>query len=194
MDRWREASESAGVHFRSHNNIPGRIYDWQDRWYRTPVHWAVLNQRTEALQILLDGGSSAFPTKPKCGVSTRATNVLIETPLEMCLRLYGDSDGMGAVISSLLRSADYWRGEVLSQLIPNDSDLLEFLVRQPSTTGEGEWGRIDDHHDDDNCKMRSVATMYAISTEASRYWTNGWMIILGSTRYSFQSTSSWKWW
>ena len=41
------------------------------------------------------------------GVSSRATNVLVETPLEMRLRLYGDSAGVGAEISSLLRNAEY---------------------------------------------------------------------------------------
>jgi hypothetical protein len=55
MDRWRETTETLGIHFKSHNNIPGRIVDWQDRWFRSPVHWAVLNERTTALQILLDG-------------------------------------------------------------------------------------------------------------------------------------------
>ena len=102
MDQWRETTETAGIHFKPHHNVPGRIFDWQDRWYRTPVHWAVLNQRTAALRILLDGGCSAFPSKPKCSVSSQATTVLIERPLEICLRLYGDSAGVGAEISSLL--------------------------------------------------------------------------------------------
>lgn len=60
MDKWRDASEAFGIHFKSHNNIPGRIYDWNDRWYRTPVHWAVLNQRVAALGVLLDGGVVRF--------------------------------------------------------------------------------------------------------------------------------------
>ena len=66
------------------------------------MHWAVLNKRVDALSILLDGGCSASPSKPKSGVSKRSTNVLIETPLEICMRLYGDKDGVGKQISSML--------------------------------------------------------------------------------------------
>lgn len=75
-----------------------------DRWFRTPVHWAVLNQRIDALGVLLYHGASASPAKPKSGVSKRSTNVIIETPLEMCSRLYGDSD-IGKQISSMLDNA-----------------------------------------------------------------------------------------
>jgi len=107
MDRWKVAAETIGIKFKSHNNVPGRIYDWHDRWFRTPVHWAVLNGRTSALEVLLDGGSSAFPPKPKSGVSKRSTGALIETPLEMCIRLYGDTVGIGKEISLLLRNANY---------------------------------------------------------------------------------------
>ena len=71
------------------------------------MHWAVLNQRLEALQILIEGGCSAFPPKPKAGVSKRSTSVIIESPLEMCLRLYGDSEGVGKQISSILINAAY---------------------------------------------------------------------------------------
>ncbi|KAL7537415.1 hypothetical protein ACHAXR_007810 [Thalassiosira sp. AJA248-18] len=107
MCQWKIASETKGIKFKSHNNIPGRIYDWHDRWFRTPVHWAVLNGRTAALRILLEGGCSAFPPKPKAGVSKRTTSVIIETPLEMSLRLYGESHGIGKEISCLLMNADY---------------------------------------------------------------------------------------
>ena len=100
--------------------------------FRTPVHWAVLNGRISALRILLDGGCSAFPPKPKAGVSLcvshqqcrlffpRPLPILsctlpgfktiywcdIETPLEMCLRLYGDTE-KGREIGHLLQSAKY---------------------------------------------------------------------------------------
>jgi len=35
MIQWRIVSETTGMSFKSHSNIPGRIYDWQDRWFRT---------------------------------------------------------------------------------------------------------------------------------------------------------------
>lgn len=104
MKQWKVASVETGIKFKSHNNAPDAIYDWYDRWFRTPVHWAVLNKRIDALQVLLQYGCSAAPSKPKAGVSKRSTNVIIETPLEMCSRLYGDSE-VGKQISSMLINA-----------------------------------------------------------------------------------------
>ncbi len=104
--QWKAASNAPnGIKFKSHGKL-GSIYDWHDRWYRTPVHWAILNKRIETLRVLLDGGCSACPPKPKQGVSKRSTSVLIETPMEMCQRLYGDDDGVGKEISTMLRNAE----------------------------------------------------------------------------------------
>lgn len=106
LDEWKTASNAKnGIKFKSHGKI-GSIYDWHDRWYRTPVHWAILNKRVETLRVLLGGGCSACPPKPKQGVSKRSTSVLIETPMEMCQRLYGDKDGVGKEISTMLKNAE----------------------------------------------------------------------------------------
>jgi hypothetical protein len=75
-------------------------YDWRDRWFRTPVHWAVLNGKVEALAILLDGGCSPDPPKPKAS-SNRQTSAAIESPLQICERMYGGSD-TGKQISAIL--------------------------------------------------------------------------------------------
>jgi hypothetical protein len=105
MIEWKKASNAPnGIKFKSYGNL-GSIYDWTDRWYRTPVHWAILNKRIESLRALLDGGCSASPPKPKLGVSKRATSVFIETPMEMSERLYGDAGGVGQEISTLLANA-----------------------------------------------------------------------------------------
>ena len=84
---------------------------YPDIWFffvnTKPVHWAILNERIDALRILLDGGCSAFPPKPKTGVSKRTTSVIIESPLEMCTRLYGDDSDVGIEISQLLSNAEY---------------------------------------------------------------------------------------
>ena len=105
LKEWQIASNAPnGIKFKSHGNL-GSIYDWHDRWYRTPVHWAILNKRVETLQVLLDGGCSATPSKPKQGVSKRSTNVLIESPLKMCQRLYGEKEGVGKEISTMLNDA-----------------------------------------------------------------------------------------
>lgn len=101
MNQWKLAAETIGIKF-EHINAGGD-FDWRDRWYRTPVHWAILNQRVAALRILLDGGCSAFPRKPKSGVSTRTTGVTIETPLELCQRLYFDTPAPFPVIGEKIR-------------------------------------------------------------------------------------------
>ena len=83
----------------------GTKFDCQDRWFRTPVHWAVLNGNVEALEILIKGGCSAKPLKPKKGVSNRATSVAIESPIEICERLYGKEEGLGKIIHDILVKA-----------------------------------------------------------------------------------------
>ena len=78
----------------------GGSLDWRDRWSRTPVHWAILNGNVDALQILLEKGCSPTPIKPK---KNACTSVALETPLEMCLRIYGDSP-TGVEICRLLQN------------------------------------------------------------------------------------------
>mmetsp|Transcript_4955 Transcript_4955/g.10567 ORF Transcript_4955/g.10567 Transcript_4955/m.10567 type:complete len:373 (+) Transcript_4955:4250-5368(+) len=111
MERWRTASEKKnGIKFRSMDvgttecfrdsdatSIGGsgantHIFEWYDRWHRTPVHWAILNERVDALKLLLDGGCRATTRKPKSGV--KSSSILIETPLDMVCRLYGRKDGL----------------------------------------------------------------------------------------------------
>lgn len=76
--------------------------DWRDRWSRTPVHWAILNGRVDALKVLLDHGCSPTPVKPKKNARTSAA---LETPLEMCHRLYGADSLKGMEITRLLENA-----------------------------------------------------------------------------------------
>jgi len=75
--------------------------DWRDRWSRTPVHWAILNGKIDALRTLLDHGCSSTPVKPKKNARTSAA---LETPQEMCDRIYGDTP-KGREISKLLKQA-----------------------------------------------------------------------------------------
>ena len=76
-------------------------YDWNDKWFRTPVHWAVLNGNIQALEILLEGGCSANPYTPS---SSRQTSVAMESPLEICERVYGNTD-KGIAMRDLLLGA-----------------------------------------------------------------------------------------
>lgn len=75
--------------------------DWRDRWSRTPVHWAILNGHVDALQILLENGCSPSPVLPKKNARTSAA---LESPQDMCNRIYGESP-KGAAISKLLEDA-----------------------------------------------------------------------------------------
>jgi ankyrin repeat protein len=100
MQCWKNAGDGKEINTYEKNHKGGR-FDWTDRWFRTPVHWAVLNGKVDALRILLDGGSNPNPPKPK---SNRQTSVAIESPIEICQRLYGDSE-TGKLIKQLLLEA-----------------------------------------------------------------------------------------
>lgn len=103
MNQWRIAVATTGIKFDVRTTNSGRVFDWRDRWYRTPVHWAVLNQRIASLQILL-GGCSAFPPQPKVN---KRTSAKIESPLEMCERLYCEDHVIRDKIRALLVNAEY---------------------------------------------------------------------------------------
>ncbi|KAL3807178.1 LOW QUALITY PROTEIN: hypothetical protein ACHAXA_006033, partial [Cyclostephanos tholiformis] len=80
MNQWRVAAETIGIKF-EHINAGGD-FDWRDRWYRTPVHWAVLNQRVAALQILLvaDVRFSA-KAEGECQTEQPVSKVVFSPPL-----------------------------------------------------------------------------------------------------------------
>lgn len=66
------------------------------------MHWAVLNGRVEALEVLLEMGCSRTPFKPK---SNNRSSAAVESPMEMCQRLYDKADGgLGTRIFDLLSS------------------------------------------------------------------------------------------
>lgn len=81
--------------------ISNHFFNWNDRWYRTPVHWAILNGKLDALKLLLEMGCNTTPPKPK---TNNQSSAAVESPLEMCNRLYGSefNDGKGAAIRKLL--------------------------------------------------------------------------------------------
>mmetsp|Transcript_31123 Transcript_31123/g.49884 ORF Transcript_31123/g.49884 Transcript_31123/m.49884 type:complete len:858 (-) Transcript_31123:1688-4261(-) len=56
-----------------------------DRWHRTPLHWAVLNGRTECVKRLVAAGSNpSFRVRPS--VANRSTHLPFETALEIAVR------------------------------------------------------------------------------------------------------------
>jgi acyl-CoA synthetase (AMP-forming)/AMP-acid ligase II/ankyrin repeat protein len=99
LQKWKDRYDSTSSEQVGSNKQDG--LEWRDHWYRTPVHWAVLNQRVDALQALLEAGCRADPFKPKVN---KRCSFAIESPLEMCNRLYGDSQ-VGVRISKLLLDA-----------------------------------------------------------------------------------------
>ncbi|VEU44272.1 unnamed protein product [Pseudo-nitzschia multistriata] len=82
--------------------VPLRQFlEFQDRWFRSAVHWAVINGRVRALKVLLEKGCDPSPFKPK---SNKQTSMTAETPLEICQRLYGGTD-KGKEMEQFLRRA-----------------------------------------------------------------------------------------
>ena len=100
MSSWTKAGDEGKIHIYP-AGIKGGRYDWQDRWFRTPVHWAVLNGNVEALAILLEGGCSPSPCRPKASVVSKKTSAALESPLEICERVHGDTE-KGIAIRKLL--------------------------------------------------------------------------------------------
>jgi non-ribosomal peptide synthetase component F len=75
---------------------------WHDNWDRTPVHWAVINGHVEALNVLLESGCDPNPLKSKHG--HKRTSAAIESPLEVCDRLYSGTK-TGKLMKKLLEKA-----------------------------------------------------------------------------------------
>jgi non-ribosomal peptide synthetase component F/ankyrin repeat protein len=74
-------------------------FDSRDNWSRTPVHWAILNMQTDALTILIQNGCSASPEAKKI---KQKSSVAIETPLQMCNRLYSSNPDISNLIKTIL--------------------------------------------------------------------------------------------
>merc|ERR1712032_180715 len=74
----------------------GGPLDWRDRWHRTPVHWAVLNNHALVLKVLLEAKAEAVPPRVPVSKHSKNTTLRHESPLEIARRLGNDE------ISSLL--------------------------------------------------------------------------------------------
>lgn len=67
---------------------------------------AVLNGNVPALEVLLEYGCNPMPSSPsKMRKCNRRTSARIETPIEICERLYNCEEGVGLQIRSLLYTA-----------------------------------------------------------------------------------------
>jgi Ankyrin repeats (3 copies) len=86
------------AHFQCRRNL-----DLRDVWSRTPVHWAVLNSKVDALAVLIEMGCSSSPAKPK--ENSRRTSAAVESPMEICLRLYDEESQIGKRIRSILEGS-----------------------------------------------------------------------------------------
>lgn len=106
MARWKD------INVEQHSNPALHFFNWTDRWLSkcickliiplyvlrflscthiitgTPVHWAILNGRIDALRTLLEMGCDPSPSRPKVN---KGSSAAVETPLEMCNRLYESS-------------------------------------------------------------------------------------------------------
>lgn len=91
ISRWKVKLKTGEVRYNALKHKAGKL-DWQDKWFRTPVHWAVLNGKVDALEILMKEGFNPDPPRPKQSTSNRRSNVKIESPLEICERFSAESD------------------------------------------------------------------------------------------------------
>eukprot|EP00934_Nitzschia_sp_Nitz4_P000110 Nitzschia sp. Nitz4//scaffold120_size68122//38190//41441//NITZ4_006047-RA/size68122-processed-gene-0.37-mRNA-1//1//CDS//3329534287//110//frame0 len=98
---WKESGKES-----PNTPVHKRFVNWLDRWFRTPVHWSILNGRVEALETCLSLGCTATPYKPKTG---KRTSVAMEYPMELCDRLYPPDDTSNAEKHS--------KGERMRQLL-----------------------------------------------------------------------------
>mmetsp|Transcript_20530 Transcript_20530/g.64531 ORF Transcript_20530/g.64531 Transcript_20530/m.64531 type:complete len:228 (+) Transcript_20530:2045-2728(+) len=78
--------------------VYGGPLDWRDRWHRTPVHWAALNDHTGALAALLEARASAVPPRVPASKHAKNTTLRHESPLEIAQRR-----GHRAAVELLLR-------------------------------------------------------------------------------------------
>jgi hypothetical protein len=105
---WREGGESGQVPT-TYGAELGGIWDWRDRWYRTPVQWAVLNGHLATLRLLLLAGCN--PKPPPSRRPNRSTSAENEAPVEICERLYlhasssAEKQEVGEAIMRLLNAS-----------------------------------------------------------------------------------------
>jgi hypothetical protein len=101
LNEWKTGLDAGRIKHYDSKHKGGKL-DWLDKWYRTPVHWAVLNGRVDALEILLREGCSPDPPKPTNRGASKGTSVRIESPMEVCDRLYVDRDARWVRIRQIL--------------------------------------------------------------------------------------------
>eukprot|EP00465_Bigelowiella_longifila_P003733 CAMPEP_0185257364 /NCGR_PEP_ID=MMETSP1359-20130426/6423_1 /TAXON_ID=552665 /ORGANISM="Bigelowiella longifila, Strain CCMP242" /LENGTH=303 /DNA_ID=CAMNT_0027842405 /DNA_START=545 /DNA_END=1456 /DNA_ORIENTATION=+ len=91
---------SRGVDERMHSNssIATSIISVFDKWGRTCLHWAVLNQHYEATRVLLKAGSRPKLKLPS-RVARRRTRLPSESALELALRLVSEKPAKVALLT-----------------------------------------------------------------------------------------------
>jgi acyl-coenzyme A synthetase/AMP-(fatty) acid ligase/ankyrin repeat protein len=79
---------------------PPKLLNLRDQWSRTPVHWAVLNGRSDGLRALL-ATPGCDPCPRVFGSQHVKSSVALETPLEICRRVHSGGGSMSALGQAL---------------------------------------------------------------------------------------------
>ena len=86
--------------------------DWRDRWMRTPLHWAIVNQEEAAAVVLLAAGAD-LEAKVSDYKHKKGSHLVNESPRELAERVFvqlqgegGDGNGAREHLDRLIKAAN----------------------------------------------------------------------------------------
>jgi len=93
----REREEGAGERRVDRSGEARSPLDALDRWYRTPLHWAVVNNHARMARVLLEAGATTRPHALRPGRAAPRSHLVQETALELAERRRADPDILEAL-------------------------------------------------------------------------------------------------
>ena len=84
-------AEAAAEKSATHRTNKEPIIELRDRWHRTALHWAVVNQQAATIGLLVDAGANVDGVHVPRRKHNRATSLPLEAPLHTASRLPPDA-------------------------------------------------------------------------------------------------------